>query len=295
MSVRAIEVKRNQSRFVNINIRKILVVKGYGLLADMLFILLSVILRYRIEVIRKNLRNSFTGISQRQEVVWQRAYYRHVADLVVEPFLINSLSKEDIQDFVAYENTTLLNEQLRSGRNIVLMTSHYANWEYLLSLPLITNHEVLAVYAPISNPFFERKMKELRSRFGVKMISRCSWYRAVVNRKSEKPAIFLMVADQRPAPPFKASVDFLGQKTFVQTGSERIAQHLNCAVVYVDAEKTGRHRYKYRFVLLSDGAGQEISGRIMARYYAALEKTISRQPALWLWSHDRWKNHASSM
>jgi KDO2-lipid IV(A) lauroyltransferase len=186
-----------------------------------------------------------------------------------------------------------LNELLRSGRNIVLMTSHYANWEYLLSLPLITDYEVLAAYAPISNPFFERKMKKLRSRFGIKLISKCTWYRTLVNRKSEKPAIFLMVADQRPVPPFKTAVDFLGQKTFIQTGSERIARNLNCAVVYVDVEKTDRHCYKYRFVLLSDAAKKEISGRIMTLYYAALEKTITRQPALWLWSHDRWKNHPS--
>jgi KDO2-lipid IV(A) lauroyltransferase len=114
-----------------------------------------------------------------------------------------------------------------------------------------------------------------------------------VNRKNEKPTIFLMVADQRPIPPFKTAVDFLGQKTFVQTGSERIARNLNCAVVYVDAEKTDRHCYKYRFVLLSSAAKKEIPGRIMTLYYAALEKTIARQPALWLWSHDRWKNHPS--
>lgn len=292
MFVHAVEVKLRQSRFVNINIRKTLVVIVYGALADLLFILLSVILRYRTGVIRKNLKSSFPGISQHQEVQWQRAYYRHVADLVIEPFLVNSLRKEDIHDFIHYENIQLLNELLRSGKSIVLMTSHYANWEYLLSLPLITNYEVLAAYAPISNPFFERKMKKLRSRFGVKLISKCAWYRAVVNMKNEKPTIFLMVADQRPVPPFKTAVDFLGQKTFVQTGSERIARNLNCAVVYVDAEKTDRHCYKYRFVLLSDAAKKESPGRIMALYYAALEKTIARQPALWLWSHDRWKNHS---
>jgi KDO2-lipid IV(A) lauroyltransferase len=164
MFVHTVEVKRMQSRFVNINIRKMLVVTGYGLLADMLFIFLSVILRYRKGVIRKNLRNSFPKITPNQEVEWQRAYYRHVADLTIEPFLINSLKKEDIHDFIHYENTQLLNELLRSGKNIVLMTSHYANWEYFLSLPLITNYEVLAAYAPISNPFFESKMKKLRSR-----------------------------------------------------------------------------------------------------------------------------------
>jgi len=290
MKVQSLRTTSKFERFTQINLHKTLLVAAYNVLSDFLYILLAKVFRYRIEVIRKNLRNSFPGISQPKEGNLIDAYYRHLADLAIEPFLMNSLKGEDINSFISYENLHILNHQFRKGKDIVLVMSHYGNWEYLFSLPMVTEYEVIAVYSPLSNDFFNEKMKQFRSRFGVRLVEKADWYRMILKRKSEKPAIFLMICDQRPVPPHKYEVDFLGQKTFVQTGCDRIAQKLNCTVLYLDVEKTGRHYYKYRFVLLSEEVNKADEENISKLFYHSLENTIFKSPELWLWSHDRWKN-----
>lgn len=281
-----------QGIFKKVNIRKMLLVAFYELISDVLFVLLSRVLKYRSKVIVKNLRNSFPWISQKEQADLRLSYYRHLADLIVEPFMISGMRKSDIRSFAHYENSHLLNNILNSGKDVLLMTSHYGNWEYLLTLPLITDYEVIAVYSPISNPLIDNHMKRLRSRFGINLIEKSDWYRAVLKRKSARPAVYIMIADQRPVQPYKYDVCFLGLKTYVQAGCEKIAQKLKCAVVYVDVEKKERHCYKYRLKLLSEDGSHERPEGILNKYYNELEKTILRKPELYLWSHDRWKNHA---
>ena len=137
-------------------------------------------------------------------------------------------------------------------------------------------------------------MLRLRSRFGVRLVKKSEWYRTVLKENYERPRIYVMIADQRPVPPYKNYVGFLGQKTFVQAGCERIGQKLNCAIVYADVEKTERHQYKFKFTLIRADINEMRSGEVLEAYYQALEKTILRNPSYWLWSHDRWKNHGAN-
>ncbi|WP_254411282.1 lysophospholipid acyltransferase family protein [Dyadobacter diqingensis] len=268
-----------------------LLIAVYELISDVLFVLLSHIFKYRSKVIRKNLKSAFPWISQNEQADLTLSYYRHMADLIVEPFIISGIHENDIRSFARYENSHLLNNILKSGKDVLLMMSHYGNWEYLLTLPLITDYEVVAVYSPISNPVIDKQMKSLRSRFGVTLVAKSDWYRTVLKRKSARPTVYIMISDQRPVQPYKHDVHFLGLKTYVQAGCEKIAQKLKCAVVYVDVEKTERHCYKYRLKLLSEDGSLEAQDRILNRFYDELEKTILRKPELYLWSHDRWKNH----
>ena len=260
-------------------------------LANIIFIFLSKIIRYRKNVIHKNFKNSFPEISEQKEAELVNSYYRHLSDLIVEPFLINNLKEKDINNIVEYENIHLLTKLHRSGKDVLLLASHYGNWEYLLTLPLVTDYEVLAVYSQISNSIINRYMESLRSRFGVRLVKKSDWYRTVLNETRERPKMYVMIADQRPIFPFKNSVHFLEQKTYVQSGCERISEKLNCAVVYADTQKVARHKYRFKFLLMGENNVKKQPGGVLEEYYHLLEKTIVRNPSDWLWSHDRWKNH----
>lgn len=290
MKVQPITIPFRQDA-ARLTVLKMLKVSLFNALSFCLFFLLSTVFRYRIDIIAKNLEHCFPEISGQEQQTLIRSYYRHMADLIVEPFLISSLGSASIGTFVKYENMSVLNHLRRSGKDVVLLASHYGNWEYLFSLPLFTDYEVFAVYSPLSGQFLDKKMRKLRSQFGVKLVPKQDWCRYVLQRKSDKPTIFIMIADQRPALPCKHALRFFGQKTYVQAGIEKISRRLGCALVYLDTQNTGRHCYKYRFELLSGNAGEERAGWILDQYYSALERSIRGKPELWLWSHDRWKNH----
>jgi len=276
------------------NVNKPLRIWVYKAFSEILFIILSKIVGYRKDVILQNFRNSFPEIPKSKEAGLVNSYYRHLSDLLVELFLLNNLKTKEISHFVRYENIQLLKRLYRSGKDILLLASHYGNWEYLLTLPLVTDYEVIAVYSPISNAAIDQCMLRLRSRFGVRLVKKSDWYRTVLKENYGKPRIYVMIADQRPVPPYKNPVHFLGKTTFVQAGCERIGQKLNCAIVYTDVEKMARHRYKFKFKLMRDSGTEIRSGEILEAYYRELEKTILRNPSCWLWSHNRWKNHEAT-
>jgi Kdo2-lipid IVA lauroyltransferase/acyltransferase len=132
---------------------------------------------YRRETILGNLRSA---LGENSEVAtYTMGYYRHLSSLLTSPLLLHSMRPENLHRIVRYEQLGKLNETFRSGRDAVLMASHFGNWEYLLSLPLFTPYQVVAVCARIKNPFVQQKMTRLRTRYGAILVYKEDFYRYV--------------------------------------------------------------------------------------------------------------------
>ncbi|CAG5018081.1 Lipid A biosynthesis lauroyltransferase [Dyadobacter sp. CECT 9275] len=270
------------------NIRLSLIFAFYRTLSGLIALLLLYLWPYRREVIRKNLAGSFPEMPETERRGIQKRYLKHVADLVSETFLITHLKRNELTNVVQFENISLLKNLIQSGNSIVLMASHYGNWEYLRTLPMLVSCDVYAAYAPLSNRFLNSKLLNIRGKHGARLIPKNDWLRKVLMHGGD-PSVFVTIADQRPVVPGRAEVSFLNQKTHVQAGPELIARKLNCAVVYMDVVKIGKNKYRYRFDLISVNGKTESPESIMYKYYVLLEQTIRRKPEYWLWSHNRWK------
>ena len=83
-------------------------------------------------------------------------------------------------------------------------------------------------------------------------------------------------------------VDFLHHDTPVVTGTERIVKKLNYAAVYLDVKRVRRGYYEGEFRLLTSTPKEMPAYALTDAYFTCLEQTIRREPAFWLWSHDRW-------
>ena len=73
------------------------------------------------------------------------------------------------------------------------------------------------------------------------------------------------------------------------TGGERIMHKMDDAVFYAEMERPCRGKYVCTFRLLADHAAQEEENAITCRFFQMLEDTIRREPAYYLWTHNRWK------
>lgn len=260
-----------------------------NIISEILLLILNNIWKYRKTVITSNIYHAFQGIKSSDVSVLTFHYYKHLADLVAEQLLTACLRPDEIKKLVRYQNQHLLTELFHARRDVVLMASHAGNWEYLFTLPMVTGYRVVVAYSPLSSRFLDKKMKYLRTRYGVQLIDKKDYYRFVIREKASFPTLYIVIADQRPGKSSSHSVSFFDQQTMVQAGGERIAMRLGSPVLYLDVIKRKRHFYDFRFELLSLDGALENTGKITADYYVRLEKTIRRQPELWLWSHRRWK------
>ncbi|CAG5011244.1 Lipid A biosynthesis lauroyltransferase [Dyadobacter sp. CECT 9275] len=261
------------------------------ILSAILYFLLRFVLRYRKAVIQKNLISSFPAKSAGEIHKLMSAYYRHMSDLLLEPFLFYLAPGTLRKRLANYINPEVLQLLYKDRRSVIAFASHYGNWEYLINLPEVTDYPVYTAYSPIKSRPLDSLMIRLRSFLGVRLIPKKGFYRQalVLLRQTAIPNLLVVIADQRPAPGNdKFHISFLEQETAVQTGGERMAVLSHAAIVYVESRKKSQFSYEFTFRLM-ENPDRSTPLSITKTYYHFLEKSIKCTPTYWLWSHNRWR------
>jgi len=259
--------------------------------SDILAFVLEYIIKYRNQVITNNLTNSFPEKSVKEIKLIKHKFYSHFSDLVLESLKGFNLSEKEVKKRVKFENIDDLEKFFEQGKDVMIVLGHYGNWEMVGSaIPLFISHKLLAVYKPLSNAFFDEKMKETRSQFGVVLSAMKE-----INKKAfhdyGKPKALCFAADQSPSNPKNCYwTTFLNQETGVLFGTEKFAKTLNIPIVYMVINKPKRGYYKINFTTLFENPQETEMGEITKAHIKHLEKDIIKQPEFWLWSHKRWKH-----
>lgn len=265
----------------------------YGL-SDFLFLVIWYVMPYRKKVVLSNLRRVFPDRSERElrKLAWR--FYRHFADLVAESLKNFSITPAQAGKRMDQQGAEVLNRFAREGRSIILCGGHQGNWElWAMAAPIELRHILLGVYKRLSNPFFDRKMRESRSRYGLVLVPTIETGTYLRSHPEEVNCLILAI-DQSPANPQKAIwIDFLGQDTAVYFGAERYAVQFDRPVVFGSIYKVRRGYYEVRYELVTDTPAEHPEGFITREVFRRLEANILAQPEYWLWSHKRWKHRRS--
>lgn len=64
---------------------------------------------------------------------------------------------------------------------------------------------------------------------------------------------------------------------------------MNNAIFYVDMSRPRRGYYTMTYRLITKEPQKLAEHEVTRRFFAMLEETIRREPAYWLWTHNRWK------
>jgi len=192
---------------------------------------------------------------------------------------------------MVYKNVELIEQLSSKQKNITLMGGHYGNWELLaITINNALPYQCKALYTPLRSLFWEDKMKQSRSRFGLQMVS---IKKLLFHTKKEDNPLLCTIygSDQWPRKPHKAYwTEFLDQDTGFQKGAEKFAKKNNEAVVFGKIKKIRRGYYETEFHLISEEPTLEKNNFIMESYKDMLEAQIREVPAYYLWSHKRWKH-----
>lgn len=268
------------------------------LFSDCLCFLVHDIVGYRKKVVRKNLRNSFPEKNDKELREIENGFYHYFCDYIYETIKLASMSREEMKRRMTYSGIEHINDSLANGRGVALYLGHYCNWEWVTSVGLYipeTAHGC-QVYHVLESKVMDKLMLRLRSRMGTENIPKMEVLRRMVKdrQKNVLPVIGL-ISDQSPdLYNVPCWVDFLHQDTAFLTGSERMMKACKMSCMYLDVSRVKRGYYHIDIVPLADDAATVPDWQLTERYAKAMEKTIQRQPAYWLWSHNRWKRNRES-
>ncbi len=265
--------------------------------SDIGYVVLRHVVRYRREVVRDNLRASFPDKTPRELKQIERDFYHHFADNAVETVKMLHISDKAMMRHMKFENVEIIDELLAQGRDIIAYFSHCGNWEWATSVGLHCDPADAGkidfgfVYRPLKNEEVDRLLLKTRTRFKTTPYPKATVLRHLLRlRRDGKQFITGFMSDQKPSHGDPTQVMmFLNHPTAMITGTETLARRLDTAVIYWDMEKVARGRYRITCRMLAHSAALEKPGVLTAAYAACLQDTILRQPAIWLWSHKRWK------
>lgn len=261
----------------------------YGV-SDFLFFIIYHATGYRKSVVRKNLTNSFPEKSNDEISKIEKAFFRHLCDVIVESVKLFSITLPELQQRFTIRNPEILDEYYKKGQSILLVGGHYNNWEYAaISLDLQVKHQAIGIYSPMSNKFFDRKFAESRTKFGVQIVPK-SEVRQSFSKNQDKLTMTIFGADQSPTYSKRVHwTTFLNQETAVHVGTELFAKIYKYPVFFLEVHKIKRGHYVSDLVLLTDRPQDFKEGEITKLHTEYLEKMIIEKPEYWLWSHKRWK------
>jgi KDO2-lipid IV(A) lauroyltransferase len=262
----------------------------YGL-SDFLFFIFYYLTPYRKNVVRKNLRLVFPEKNNNELKIIEKRFYRHFCDVIVETLKLFSASQKSIEKRVQLVNAGLLDDYYNKGKSLILVTGHYANWEWpAVTLPSHSRHRGTGIYQRLSNKFFDKKLRQTRAQFGMELMSTKEVAEFFENHTNEICS-YGFINDQSPSDPKKGHwINFLGQPTCMLTGAERYAVKYDYPVLYGAITKIRRGYYRIEYIPVSDHPSSSKNYFITEQCAGINERLIKDDPAYWLWTHRRWKH-----
>lgn len=244
---------------------------------------------YRKQVINKNFNNTIVNKYYNSGFIsFYKSNIRFIARVVVES--LSYISAKE-QERLLFSNVNELESQCKESNGIILLASHYGNWELACTmLPKHTSLPCYGVYKPLKNKVVDQYMFDKRSKNGLQLIPMNKIGRTILeNKNKEIAAVYILIADQNPNS--KNSIvwtQFLGVKTAFFNGPLKLFQKYGFNVAYMEVQ-VGNDLFEYKINIKTDLDVGENGESLVDSYSMILESQIQKAPQYWLWSHKRWK------
>lgn len=258
-----------------------------------LFPMMYYVVRYRRDIVAKNLRMSFPDKNDAERKQIEKDFYRQFCYTIVESIYGFSCSDEEMKQRVIFENMDEVNRLVDAAGGGIFMLAHMGNWEWMASVQQWVSPDVteINVYRRQKNKSIDRLMLAVRAKRGGVCVEKQRILREMVRYRAEhQPVTVGLISDQKPRPEVTHTwLTFLNQETGFLDGGEVLGKKFGYPVFYAYITRTSKGYYRCAFRVLAAEPNQTAEGEITTAYAKALEQNILEQPHLWLWTHNRWK------
>jgi KDO2-lipid IV(A) lauroyltransferase len=261
-------------------------------ISDFAYFIIYYIFNYRKEVVFENLKHTFPEKSNKEIKLIRKKFFQHFTDIFIESIKSFTISEKELNKRYVYKNPDVLKTIEKSGKSVILMGSHYANWEWIINLCSNTNLKCVGVYKRLSNPLFDKIVKKNRARFGGHFITTNDTIKSIIRDKQNRtPALYGLLSDQSPMlHKTHHWSTFLNNKLPIHTGAEMLAKKHDFTVLHMSVNKTKRSHYTVDLDILTENPREFADYEITDEFIKRTEKQIREQPEFYFWTHKRFKH-----
>ena len=262
------------------------------IVSDGVYLLTYYIIGYRKKTVRENLALALPQLSEKERLIIEKKSFRHMCDVFLEMIKTLTISKSEIDRRYVFKNLEVYSNLEKKGKSIALLCAHYASYEWAVSMNSKANYECFAIYKKINNRYFDKLVRDIRSKFEATLITTKETIPVIAtNFRNKKLGLYGLVSDQSPKlGSFFHWNKFMGIEVPIHTGGEMLAKKYDMNVIFLRTKKIKRGYYEASFEVLSENAKEVPNYEITDQFLKLVEQQIYEQPEFYLWSHKRWKH-----
>lgn len=214
--------------------------------------------------------------------------FQHFGFLLFDLLWLMKKGEAHLKKITKIKGLEIIKRNKELGNGIIALSAHFGNWEVIPHALALEGFPVNSIARKFDNPFLDRVVRKFRERYGNKIIYK-------EEAKKEVPQILKrggcigILADQNTLKNKGVFVDFFGAPACTSTGLALFHLKYGSPILPIFAYPDKDYNYIIEIKEPIKKNPEDDVLQITQRYTKTIEEEIRRNPHLWLWIHNRWK------
>ncbi|KAA5803534.1 lysophospholipid acyltransferase family protein [Alkalicaulis satelles] len=242
-------------------------------------------------IARTNMRIAFPDASESQLGAWLEAMWDNLGRTLGETANMDRIDMTPGGAHLEVVNLEALDAINTTGRAVVFVGGHFANWEMQPSFIGHYMHNCGVAYRAVNNPLVEARIRAMRERYGVNFFAPkgAAGARVIMSELKAGRSI-AMLTDQKMNDGIAAP--FLSRAAMTPSAPARMALRYGLDVVPMSLQRLNGVRFQITVhdpLERPEGTGSDAVLALTTRINAFLEDQIRAAPPQWFWVHRRFE------
>lgn len=244
--------------------------------------------RRRRHIAEINLKLCFPELDENQRAHLLKNHFASLGMGLVETAMSWWTSDARMRKLARIEGLEHLEEALRYGKGVILLSAHFTNLEIGTHL-LAIHTRFHAMYRAHKNPLFDAVMKRAREARCEKAISSDD-VRGMLNSLKQNIPVWY-ASDQNYGLKHSVFVPFFGTMAATNPAPSRLARLSGAPIVpFMIQRRDNRHDYLLTLLPAMEGIPGDDLKHDMLRISQLIETQVRKAPEQYLWVHRRFKD-----
>jgi len=205
----------------------------------------------------------------------------------------DKMSKEEVVKNVTFENEEIIKAYQKEGKQFILVTGHYGNWELLSqSIAIHFDLTLVGVGRELDSKVMDDILIKNRERFNVEMVYKKGAMKGCIRAIGKKKTVGILIDQHLPVEQ-SINVDFFNHKVTHTPITAILARKFNLDLVPAFISTDDYENYVVKIYepiksIKTENQEEDLLKMTEAQV-KVLEEVIAKKPNQWFWQHKRWK------
>ncbi|MDA7562496.1 lipid A biosynthesis acyltransferase [Candidatus Pelagibacter sp.] len=239
-------------------------------------------------LIRANILKALPNLNEKQIQAISGKMWSNYGRILAEYIFIKKFRRTSLNNNIKITGQKILDKIKENNEPVIFISGHFNNFELMAMHIEKSGINLAAVYRPLNNKFLNFIMERIRKKYICKnqIKKGITGTKQLLSFFKNGSSIALMI-DQRVSQGIKSN--FFKNEAFTTTIPAQFVKKFKCKVVPIYIERTSDINFNLVVHNPIEYSDNDSIDSITLNLNMVLEKFILKNPAQWIWSHNRWK------